>query len=64
MTDEEKIEKLRNAFRVTLMLVCQDEKEAVEELFPESEILKVEAYIASLEDCMTLGDYFKEILVL
>jgi hypothetical protein len=64
MTDKERIEKLRNAFRVTLMMACQDDEEAIEQLFPESEILKVEAYFSSLEDCSTLGEYFKEILAL
>ena len=64
MTNEEKIDKLRNAFRVTLMMACQDDKEAIDALFPESEILKAEAYISSLKDCMTLEEYFKEILAL
>ena len=68
MTDSEKLEELRKAFKLAVLCACDGEPSSLASIFPldsTSDILQdLEDHVASFADNVTLEDYFKEALKL
>ena len=69
MTDTEKLEELRKAFRLAVLCACDGEPASLRAIFPrdstiDNEIPALEAHVASFDDDITLEDYFKKMMAL
>ncbi|MCK5613492.1 hypothetical protein KAR91_67100 [Candidatus Pacearchaeota archaeon] len=69
MTDSEKLEELRKAFKLAVLCVCDGEPASLAAIFPQDTtsdtvLHDLEAHVASFDDSVTLEDYFKEALKL
>ena len=69
MTDSEKLEELRKAFRLAVLCACDGDTASLVAIFPpdstvDTIIQDLETHVASFDDTVTLEDYFKEALKL
>ncbi|MCK5615957.1 hypothetical protein KAR91_79580 [Candidatus Pacearchaeota archaeon] len=69
MTDSEKLEELRKAFKLAVLCVCDGEPASLAAIFPpdstaDAVIQELETHVASFDDNVILEDYFKEALKL
>ena len=69
MTDSEKLEELRKAFKLAVLCACDGEPASLAAIFPPEDtpdtiLHELEAHVASFDDNVTLEDYFKEVLKL
>ena len=63
MTDSEKLEELRKAFKLAVLCACDGDTETLNAIFPcetsKETIEELEAYLKTLGDDLALEDYFK-----
>ena len=69
MTDSEKLEELRKAFKLAVLCACDGDPVSLASIFsPDSTadtvLQDLETHVASFDDSVTLEDYFKEALKL
>lgn len=69
MTDSEKLEELRKAFKLAVLCACDGDQASLVAIFPpestvDTVLHELEAHVATFEDTVTLEDYFKEALKL
>lgn len=67
MTDSEKLEELRKAFKLAVLCACDGEPASLATIFPpdttpDAILHDLEAHVASFAENVTLEDYFKEAL--
>lgn len=69
MTDSEKLEELRKAFKLAVLCACDGEPASLAAIFPpdstpDTLLQDLEAHVAAFDDGVTLEDYFKQALEL
>ncbi len=69
MTDSEKLEELRKAFKIAVLCACDGHAASLAAIFPPEDTVDMvlqdlETHVASFSDNVTLEDYFKEALKL